>query len=420
MKVVGLITEYNPFHLGHKHHLNMSKNITKADYTIAIMSGSFVQRGEPSIVDKWTKAKMAIDNGVDLVLELPFIFSTQGAELFAFGSIALLNSLNIVDYIAFGSELNNLNFLKEIADILVEEPYYYKERLKHYLDLGNSFPASRSNALEDYYSKYKIKDIDSQNIKNILKMSNNILAIEYLKALKNLNSKIQPITIKRIGSSYKENILNHKIASATSIRHTILNNNNNIDLIKEYVPSATYCHLIDYINKYESFNTLDNYNQIIQYLLRFSNKNDLSKIIDMEIGLENRLVEKSNEFNDIDSFLSSTISKRHTQTRIQRILIHLMTNLKKDIFENLLPYHPSYIRVLGTNKKGFLLLNNIKENSTVPIVTKFADFTKYNDPYLKQIIEFDKKSTDLFYFGLNLDKPLMNMDYYTSPYIKKQ
>lgn len=420
MKVVGLITEYNPFHLGHKHHLNMSKNITKADYTIAIMSGSFVQRGEPSIVDKWTKAKMAIDNGVDLVLELPFIFSTQGAELFAFGSIALLNSLNIVDYIAFGSELNNLNFLKEIADILVEEPYYYKERLKHYLDLGNSFPASRSNALEDYYSKYKIKDIDSQNIKNILKMSNNILAIEYLKALKNLNSKIQPITIKRIGSSYKENILNHKIASATSIRHTILNNNNNIDLIKEYVPSATYCHLIDYINKYESFNTLDNYNQIIQYLLRFSNKDDLTKIIDMEIGLENRLVEKSNEFNDIDSFLSSTISKRHTQTRIQRILIHLMTNLKKDIFENLLPYHPSYIRVLGTNKKGSLLLNNIKENSRVPIVTKFADFTKYNDPYLKQIIEFDKKSTDLFYFGLNLDKPLMNMDYYTSPYIKKQ
>lgn len=419
MKVVGLITEYNPFHLGHKHHLNMSKNITKADYSIAIMSGSFVQRGEPSIVDKWTKAKIAIDNGVDLVLELPFIFSTQGAELFAHGSVALLNSLNIVDFIVFGSELDNLNFLTEIANILVEEPSYYKESLKNYLNLGNSFPVSRSNALEDYFSKYKIKNENSLNIKNILKMSNNILAIEYLKALKNLNSKIQPITIKRIGNFYNENILNHKIASATSIRHAILNNNNNIDLVKKYITPDTYCHLIDYINKYESFNTLNNYNQIIHYLLRFSNKDDLTKIIDMETGLENRLVEKSTQFNDIDNFISSAISKRHTQTRIQRILVHLLINLEKDIFKNLLPHHPSYIRVLGTNKKGFLLLNKINENSTVPIITKFANYTRYNDPYLKETIEFDKKATDLFYFGLNSSNPLMNMDYYTSPYIKK-
>lgn len=233
MKVVGLITEYNPFHLGHKHHLDMSKNITKADYSIAIVSGSFVQRGEPSLVDKWTKAKIAIDNGVNLVLELPFIFSTQSAELFAYGSIALLNKLNIVDYVVFGSESNNLNFLNKIASILIEEPLCYKNSLKHYIDLGNSFPVSRSNALEDYFLKYKIKDKDSQSINNTLKMSNNILAIEYLKALKNLNSKIKPITIQRIGSNYKDSLLNQDIASATSIRQTILNNGNNIGLIKE-------------------------------------------------------------------------------------------------------------------------------------------------------------------------------------------
>lgn len=157
MKVLGLITEYNPFHFGHKFHLDTAKEITGAEYSIAIMSGSFVQRGEPSIVDKWTKAKMAIDNGVDLVIELPFIFSTQSAELFAYGGVALLHGLKIVDYLVFGSELGSLDYLKEIATILVEEPPYYKKSLKNYLDMGYSFSVSRSNSLEDYFNKYNTK-----------------------------------------------------------------------------------------------------------------------------------------------------------------------------------------------------------------------------------------------------------------------
>ena len=146
MKVVGLITEYNPFHFGHLHHLERAKIETGADYSVALMSGSFVQRGEPSLVDKWTKSKMAIDNGVDLVIELPVMFSTQTAELFAYGSTLLLDSLNIVDYIAFGSELGNLEQLQKIADILVEEPPYYKHKLKKYLNMGHSFPVSRRAA----------------------------------------------------------------------------------------------------------------------------------------------------------------------------------------------------------------------------------------------------------------------------------
>ncbi|HSH36507.1 nucleotidyltransferase [Schnuerera sp.] len=418
MKVVGLITEYNPFHLGHKYHLTKSKEVTNSDYSIVVMSGSFVQRGEPSLIDKWTKTKMAIDNGVDLVIELPFIFSTQSAELFAYGSIALLNSLNIVDYVVFGSELGSLDYLIKIAQILLDEPPYYKERLKKHLNDGNSFSVSRSNALKDYFCKFNIKLKHGIHLKDILKMSNNILAIEYLKALKKLNSKIQPVTIKRIGSSYRETQLNHKISSATGIRNKLINEN--IESVKSYMPIHSYGHLIDYINKYKKFNMLDNYTQIIHYLLRIRHINNLVNIMDVETGLENRIINKSSEYNNINSLIQEVSTKRYTKTRIQRILIHLMASLSEPIFKDLFNHYPAYIRVLGANKNGFILLNRIKEKSDLPIIIKFSEYNKYKDPYLKKILSYDKKATDLFFLGLNTSKPFMNMDYYTSPYIRKK
>ena len=181
MRVVGFITEYNPFHLGHKYHLDKSKEITNSTHSIAIMSGSFVQRGEPSLIDKWTKAKMAIDNGVDLVIELPFIYSVQSAELFAFGGVSILDSLKTVDYIAFGSENSDIEPLNRAAEIFNKEPMEFKVLLKKSLDRGLSYSAARSFALEKF-----IETTDSHNIfsySKILKQSNNILGIEYLKAL---------------------------------------------------------------------------------------------------------------------------------------------------------------------------------------------------------------------------------------------
>lgn len=417
MKVVGFIAEYNPFHLGHKHHLEMAKHLTNADYSIAIISGSFVQRGEPSLVDKWTKAKMAIDNGVDLVIELPFIFSVQSAELFAYGGVSLLDQLNIIDYMVFGAELDDLKSLVEIAHVLSVEPPYYKKRLKKYLDMGYSYPISRSNALEDYFSLKKPKLKEILDIKNILNMSNNILAIEYIKALKLINSSIEPIAIKRIENQYKDTILKGNIASATAIRNNLLNNS--IDSIKKHVPLKTYDHLIHYKNKYKYFNTLNNYNQIIHYLLCIKNKKQLTEIIDMEPGLENRIVDKATQYKDAKQLVQAISTKRYPKTRIQRILIHIMMDLTQTTFEELKNYHPAYIRVLGANKNGFMLLNKIKKNSKLPIITKFANHHEYNNTYLNKILHFDKKSTDLFFIGLKSSKPFINMDYYITPYIKK-
>ncbi|MGO1820465.1 MAG: tRNA(Met) cytidine acetate ligase, partial [Senegalia sp. (in: firmicutes)] len=209
MKIVGLVTEYNPFHNGHKYHLERSKYETNCDYSIAIMSGNFVQRGEPAICDKWSRAKMAIDSGVDLVIELPTLYSTMSAEFFSYGAIKILDSLNSIDFISFGSETNDLKKLNSISKILAFEPLEFKYSLKKYLNEGNVFPKARSLALKEIL---KDKDLDK-----IINNPNNILAIEYMKSLIKLKSTIKAHSIKRISSNYNDKNLTGEISSATAI-----------------------------------------------------------------------------------------------------------------------------------------------------------------------------------------------------------
>ncbi|MFA5576981.1 MAG: nucleotidyltransferase [Tissierellaceae bacterium] len=414
MTALGLITEYNPFHLGHKYHLEQSLIKSNADHTIAIMSGSFLQRGEPSLVDKWTRAKMAVDNGIDLVLELPFIFSSQSAERFAYGGIKLLDSLNIVDYVAFGSELGELEPLYQIANILIEEPSYFRERLKEHLATGLSYSVARSNAIEEYTNT---KSNNFQyNYKELLNKSNNILGIEYLKAILKIKSNIKAITIRRSGSQYKDPLISEGFASATAIRNSI--ETKGIESIEKLIPAESYQHIEAYCKEYGSFNSLGNYSQIFQYLLRTTNKTMLQNILDMEKGLENRLVRSSYKFNNINDVIDNVVTKRYPRTRIQRILIHLLNQLDRQTFIYLYSSYPAYIRVLGSNQKGLLLLNKIKKKSSLPIITKFADYKGFRNKALDESIIFDKRATDIFFIGLQGDNSLSNMDYYNSPYIK--
>ncbi len=412
MKVVGFITEYNPFHYGHKFHLEESKKITKSTHSIAIMSSSFVQRGEPSLIDKWTKAKIAVENGVDLIIELPFIYSIQSAELFAYGGVNILNSLGIVDFLGFGSELGEMEPLEKIASVLNKEPDFYKENLKKYITQGQSFSEARSLALKDYFKH----DNDSKSYGDILKQSNNILGIEYIKALQKLNSSIKPIAIKRQGNDYKDETITTPIASATGIRKKI--QNDGLESIKEYIPFETYIELKDFYNKYKSFNYLENYNEIFQYLLRISTKEELMQIMDMENGLENRILDKGQRSNDINEIINNVQTRRYPKTRIQRIFIQLLNRLYGDTIKDIYSKSPSYVRVLGSNNKGLELLNRIKETSHIPIITKFADSKYIEDESIKKMLRFEENSTNLFFLGLHLEKPLVNMDYLTSPYIK--
>lgn len=415
MKVVGLIAEYNPFHNGHLYHLEKSKEITGSKYSIAIISGSFVQRGEPSFIDKWTKAKMAIENGIDLVIELPIIYTVQSAELFALGGINLLESLGIVNYISFGSEIGILEPLNLLAKLFVEEPNEYKVLLKQYLEKGLSFPMARSKSSVEFLQN---RGFSKYNFKDILKSPNNILAIEYLKILYKLNSDIIPITFSRQGTGYKDEHITNTIASATAIRKKGFENEFNV--MKSALPPTSFNILKEYIDKYNSFNKLDNYSKILVYLLRTVNKEKLLQLMDVETGLENRLINFGLKYNDINLIINSTATKRYPKTRIQRILINLLLNIDKKTFNRLNNPYSRYIRVLGMNQNGMLLLREIKRNSNIPVINRFTDYNQYNNSYLQEMILYDKLATDLFFLGLGSEQLNSgNKDFTTSPYISK-
>lgn len=415
MSVVGIVAEYNPFHNGHKYHLEKSISLTKSNYSIALMSSSFLQRGEPAFVDKWTRAKMAVDNGVDLVIELPFIYASQSAELFSLGAIKILNSLNIIDYLSFGSENGNLEPLNIIADILANESPKFKEILAHNLALGKSFPVSRSIAIEAELEDKKLNN--AYNSKAILKQSNNILAIEYLKALKNTDSNIKPVTIKRKGSGYKESSLSNFISSATAIRATIVKED--LHAVIDHIPTETYFLLKEFLTKYKDFNSLENYKEIIRYLFLIKDREEIKNLFDVEEGLENRIIKFIKKYDTIEGIVDSISTKRYASTRIQRIFIHLLMDLYRDDIKRAYFSNPGYIRILASNIKGLELLSKIKSSTSIDIVTKFSNYKKFNNQTMNEFLYFEKKATDIYYLGLNEKSPSVDMDYYNTLYIKK-
>lgn len=360
MRILGIIVEYNPFHNGHLYHLQTSKKLTKCDYTIAVMSGNFVQRGEPAIVDKWKRTMMALKAGVDLVIELPVVYATSTAENFAYGAVKLLDSLKIVDYISFGSEKGDLNELTKIAEILLEEPIYYRKALKEYLKSGITFAKARELALQ--------KVINNNEIEKILQTSNNILAIEYLKSLKKIGSSIAPFTIKRRGSLYTSLELKEEFASASSIRKHIFEKG--LEGLEKYIPDFTKEILQSSFVKKQGPISLEEFSNILIYLLR--NHIPLNHIFDVSEGLENKIYKASYKTNNVEELIKLVKSKRYTESRIRHILIHLLLNIDKQIFKEF--DGPNYIRVLGFNEKGKEMLREIKKKSPLPIITKVSQY----------------------------------------------
>ena len=401
MKITGLITEYNPFHFGHEFHLNSSKKKTACDYTICIMSGNFVQRGIPAIVNKWSRAKMALLGGVDLVLELPTIYSVSSAEYFAFGAISILNNLNIVDSICFGSECGDIDILKEIAKILVKEPLEFKEYLKEQLNLGLSFPKARSIAIANYMKNSS--EFNSYDIESILNSSNNILAIEYCKALFKLKSNINPVTITRQGSNYNDDNLNQdSFSSASSIRKSITEKS--LESCINALPKYSY-----EILKNTKISDIDKMFLYIKYKL-LSDPMFLDNIPDASEGLGNKILSNLANTNTFDELVMSCKSKRYSYTRINRVLCQCFLSLNKDdILLN--KSTPQYVRVLGLNQNGAKILKEIKRSSNIKIVNKISK--KNIDPMLS----IDIKATNLY--SLLNDDTMLNADFKISPIILK-
>ncbi|WP_058486334.1 nucleotidyltransferase [Defluviitalea phaphyphila] len=394
MKTVGIITEYNPFHNGHLYHLKKSKEITQSNFCVVVMSGNFVQRGEPAIIDKWTRTLMALKAGADLVIELPVIYSISSAEFFSFGAISLLHKSGIIDSICFGSEHGNLKLLSQIANFLYNEPEDFKINIKKYLSKGLTFPKARNKALLDSLRQNNIFESENE-LNEILSSPNNILGIEYLKALKALNSSIVPFTIKRKGEHYHSSNIESSIASATGIRKAI--KNNKYDILFKTIPKDCAELLLETINKGLAPVYLNDFSLELNYVLRTISKKELKGFMGITEGLENRIFDLSANNFFIDDLVKKIKTKRYTLTSIQRSLLNIILQIKSEDFWE---FHknggPQYIRILGFRKSASFLLKKLKQNACIPIISNFKDSYQRSQGLIKKMLEKEVISTNIY------------------------
>lgn len=413
MKTAGIIAEYNPFHKGHEYQIRYTKERLKADYVIVAMSGDYVQRGTPALISKHARAEMALRCGADLVLEMPVSISTASAEAFAMGGVSLLDNLDIVDMLCFGSESGEISALKELAEILVEEPEEYKKLLKSFLSEGLTFPAARSQALTEYFKNphnFSGDDFDGvltpllNEVTQILNTPNNILGIEYCKALLRLNSKIRPVTIRREGMGYHETTVPDEnstvaspdlqsptdfFASATAIRNLILQDSPDPDSLAPQIPGQAFPVFQEAVNSGE-FLTENSLDSILSYCLMKENVKSLSSYMDVSDDLARRIINQQNLLLSFSQSVSVLKTRELTQTRIQRALLHIILNI------HTAPTQIPFARVLGFRKESSELLSQIKQHSRIPLITKLADAQNLLDSEGNQILSETVFSSNLY------------------------
>lgn len=412
MNVAGIIAEYNPFHLGHLHHLQETRNKTAADGVICVMSGHFVQRGEPALVNKWARAEMALTNGADLVLELPALYATRSAYWFARGGVEILSHTGIVTHLSFGVEEIVPEVLEKAAGLLALETTDFQAELKKFLDEGLSFPKARALALS-----LKIPEGAA-----IWHQPNIILALSYLQIIKEKKLALKPVIIKRQGAGYHDkNLISGKYASASAIREELLKDlaykEPALSKVEEFLPQATINILRREFAAGRGPLSLEVLAPQLLTLLRRSELPELQRIVEIKEGLENRIRTAANNAANIRAFLINIKTKRYTYTRLQRFLIHLLLNYTTDK-EAYLPEGPPYLRVLGFNSQGRKLLKKIKENTSLPIITKGGHARRYlaNCKKFSTFWEMETKATSLYTLFYAAPKErLGNLDYLKDP-----
>lgn len=399
-KILGIICEYNPFHNGHLYHIKESKKLVNPDYTVAVMSGNFTQRGDTAIVDKWARAEMALRAGIDLVIELPLVYSISSAENFAQGSIKILNQIQKDMTLSFGTECGDINILEDIANVIIKEPPKYKSILKHELDKGLAYPKARENAVLMYLN-------DIRKYANVLSCPNNILAIEYIKALKYLKSKMEYISIKRFGVDYNSTSAHKKFASATLLREMF----NNGEDFSNYIPKSSYNVMQNRLKYGQYVNSIKSFEKEILFKLRTMSIEKIADIQDVSEGLENKIKKAADSCNTLDELIEKIKSKRYTLTRINRILLYCLFDITKlDILESY--KKKPYIRVLGMNENGRMLISTlIKNNKNLPVITSLKKFEEKNtNKFYQYLLEKDTLATDIYTLGYK-NHSMANLDY---------
>ena len=396
MKTVGIIAEYNPFHNGHKYQIEKAKEITGADTVIVIMSGSFTQQGNIAAVNKFKRAEMAIKSGADLVIELPTIFATSSAEMFAYGAVNILDKLNSIDYLVFGTECDNIDALNNIVDKLITNKEAIDTSIRNEIKAGISYASARDITLKNILTENEYAEFSKPN---------NILAIEYLKALKTINSKIIPIAIQREFANHNDESISNSntYASATSIRNKLEETNNIFD-VTNYIPNETY-ELLNDTNL--CFNE-DMY-KLLRYKITTLGKENIKKIYDVSEGLENKIYDSIIASKTYNELINNIKSKRYTMSRIKRILTHILLDITKEKYDKLSTSY--YARILKTNKDNNIL-SLLNKNAYIPILANINDNNIDTlDLKIKESLALDFKCSNIYEIisnsNLNLDKTNM-------------
>ncbi len=385
MKTLGIIAEYNPLHNGHLYQMKMCRDKAQADNIVVIMSGDFTQRGEPAVLDKWTRSRLAVENGADLVLELPFAYAVNSAEYFAKGGVRILDALGCVTHLGFGAESESLEQLQEIAKETAEESETFQAVMKMHMSRGLSYAKAKEEALETVLDEEKARHV---------KMPNNILAVEYLKQLHLCGSDIKPVMVTRKGAGYHDKTPDDGFASATAIRNDL-----NETERKKFVP--------DNVDKALK-NTLEHKNlfPLIQSRILGSTPENLKKIFSMGEGLENRMLDQIRRSRTLDEFVEKVKSKRYPETRIRRILCQMLIGLED--FED-----EFYARVLAAGPKGTALLKKIKKESDIKLITNIN-----KEENLPELIKYDILAADMYNI-LTCTDLYKKSDYVVHPFIQK-
>lgn len=398
MKVLGLITEYNPLHNGHIYHLKKSVELSGADCVVCVMSGNFIQRGEPALINKWARAKAALLSGVDLVIELPVVFAMSSAESFAFGAVKILDSLGVVNSICFGSEHGSTEALENIAGLLNREPPSYQAALKEFLATGASYPAAREQALLRHFKEAGKLDFD---LAQVIGSSNNILGIEYIKALKKLKSPITPLTIKRVSNSYNETGFTGSISSATAVRRHISENPD--DPFSASLTLALPQASLEVVNEEIRHGRGPVFSNCFESLLlsaiRKLTTAQIAEYPYVSEGLENRIKSAAGNCGSYEELMEAIGTKRYTRTRIQRSLFSILNNITTADFNTFSKTGPTYIRVLGLNGKGQELLSMARKKASLPVMVKTARYKHSQDAGIRRLLELESLSTDLYVLG---------------------
>lgn len=370
MSVIGIVCEFNPFHNGHKYLIDSVKK--QGDIVVCVMSGNFVQRAEPAIFPKELRVKAALLNGADIVLELPFVYATASAEIFAYNAVKILNSFGC-DKLAFGTENTTIEQLNKVVDILNDS--CFDSKIKEFLKIGDSFASARQSALNSYDDRLNID------------MPNNILAVEYIKAIRKLNSEIEPICINRVGAGYNDDFAVDKFASATYIR-SLINQNQSFE---NFVPENCFSLYSDSINNGQVLSQ-EKYDLTSLVLLRSRLFENSDNIANMSEGLENRIDDAIKSSVNLNEIYDKAKTKRYTHSRVRRAVLCRQFNISKTDLNIEVPY----CRLLGFNKTCENMLGEFVKNCSLPFITRFSDVTKVNDEKINKIFDYEDKATDFY------------------------